>query len=435
LLNIVCNDKVRRLIHEGGWVFLGQIASVGGSLVLVRVLTEYLTPAQYGQLALALTLGALICQMSFSGSMPGIMRYYSLAVEKEDTSTYFNTVRQMMLYSTLVAFSLSVLLLLGFVFVGNTDWLGIVAIAITFSILGSYNATMNIIQNAARQRQVVALHSGLDAWLKVLFALMMFTWWTVSHEIVVIAYVLSLMVVLVSQSVFLRKLIPKGSPNEIYHNKWMQSIWIYSKPFVFFNFFTWVQASSDRWVLEIFTTTHVVGLHATLIQLGYTPISIATGLVVNLVGPILFQRSGDASDRIRNESVHRLAWLLTLAALTLTLFVCGVEFFLHEWIFQIFVASEYRSVSHLLPWMTLAGGVFAAGQILALKLMSELDTQALLWPKILTSILGTLLSCFGGYVSGLNGIVVAVVVFASLHFLWLALLSQRLKVGNYRGGS
>ena len=75
-------SRLRRLVGQGSWILVGQIATVAASLVLVRVLTEHLDPTQYGLLALALTLGMLIGQVAFSGAMPGIMRYYAIAAEK-----------------------------------------------------------------------------------------------------------------------------------------------------------------------------------------------------------------------------------------------------------------------------------------------------------------------------------------------------------------
>ena len=48
-------SRIKRLAKEGGWILAGQIATVLGSLMLVRVLTEHLDPVQYGQLALGLT--------------------------------------------------------------------------------------------------------------------------------------------------------------------------------------------------------------------------------------------------------------------------------------------------------------------------------------------------------------------------------------------
>ncbi len=42
-----------RLAKEVVWVIFGQVATVTGSLVLVRTLTEYLPPAEYGEIALS----------------------------------------------------------------------------------------------------------------------------------------------------------------------------------------------------------------------------------------------------------------------------------------------------------------------------------------------------------------------------------------------
>lgn len=422
------SPRFRRLAKEGTWVVSGQIASVAGALVLVRVLTEYLSPTQYGNLALALTLGTLICQVAFSGVMPGILRFYTVAADKGDTHQYFVASRRMMLFSTFAALGLSVLLLIGLLLAGRAEWLGLVAIAIVFSILGSYNTTLSMIQNAARQRQVVALHGALDAWLKVLFVATLLSWTIKAGEVVIVSYLLSLLLVLGSQSIFIKRLIVQQAPggsSEIH--RWSSQIWLYSKPFVVFNMFTWLQASSDRWALETFATTQDVGLYTVLMQLGYAPISIVTGLAMTFISPILFQRSGDATEHARNDSASQLAWQLTLMALALTTVGFLLALFFHEWIFRLFVAEEYRPVSNLLPWMVLAGGLFAAGQVISLKLMSDMNTQALMAPKVVTAIAGTLLSFAGAYIAGLKGVVFALVAFSVLHLLWIGLVGARQK--------
>ena len=99
--------RIHRLSTESAWVVAGQIAVVAASLALVRVLTEHLDPNQYGQLALALTLGTLIGQVAFSGAMPGIMRFYSIANEKGEAWQYLRASVRMMGYSLLVAIALS----------------------------------------------------------------------------------------------------------------------------------------------------------------------------------------------------------------------------------------------------------------------------------------------------------------------------------------
>ena len=48
-------ERIRRLSKEGAWIVLGQVTAVLGSLASVRLLTELLDPAAYGELALGMT--------------------------------------------------------------------------------------------------------------------------------------------------------------------------------------------------------------------------------------------------------------------------------------------------------------------------------------------------------------------------------------------
>ena len=102
-----------------------------------------------------------------------------------------------------------------------------------------------------------------------------------------------------------------------------------------------------------------------------------------------------------------------------------LTFSLHEWIFHLLVAAKYHAVSYLLPWMVLAGGIFAAGQMLSIKLMSELKSAALIVVKIVTAILGVGLNIYGASQFGLQGVVAALVAFSGIYFFWMAWLAQQ----------
>jgi len=188
--------------------------------------------------------------------------------------------------------------------------------------------------------------------------------------------------------------------------------------------FTWAQQVSDRWALQAFASTQEVGLYAVVFQLGWVPIGLATGMAMSFLGPILYQRSGSAADHTRNISVHSMAWRITFGNLFLTVLAFFLTLFLHEWIFHLLVAAKYHAVSYLLPWMILAGGIFAAGQMLALKLMSEMKPAAMIAAKIVTAILGVGFNIYGASQFGLQGVVAALVAFSSIYFFWMAWLAQ-----------
>ena len=416
-------SRYRRLAKEGSWIVIGQIASVLGSLVLVRVLTEHLNPAQYGQLALGLTVAGLVNQVVMGGVNNGIGRFYSIAAEQQDLGGYWRASWRLMIYATLTVLVIGLTLLGGLLFLGYSQWMGLAAAALALSIVSGYNSSLSGIQNAARQRAVVAFHSGLDAWLKILLALAVMLWLGNSSTAVVMGYALSSFLVTGSQFIFLRRLIPGQDQPNLEGHQWIPQIWAYSWPFSTWGIFTWVQQSSDRWALEAFTTTQEVGLYAVLFQLGYTPISLATGLALSFFGPIFFQRSGNATDHARNANVHHLVWRMMIFCMTLTIVAFMLALGLHNWIFQWLVAADYRGVSHLLPWMMLAGGIFAAGQMLALKMMSELKSTSLISVKVGTATLGVLFNLYGAFAAGVTGMVVAAVAFSVIYFLWMFLLS------------
>lgn len=417
--------RMRRLAKEGFWIVLGQSVTVLGSLVLVRVLTGYLTPAQYGQLALSLTIVTLFNQVVFGGIGGGIARFYAVAAEKQDLHGYLSATRQLLAYATGVTLTIGGLLLAGLAASGNALWMSIAVVATLLALLGGYNSALNGIQNAARQRAIVAFHGGLDAWLKILLAVAMVLAFGPSSTTVLIAYAVSLLLVTLSQLVFLRRTIPlrRASEPTLESSTWQSEIWCFAWPFSAWGLFTWMQQVSDRWALSFYATTRDVGLYAVVLQLGYTPIALLLGLSMTFLAPILYQRSGDATSEARNDNVHRIIWRIvgiTVAVTALAVLVTGI---LHEWLFSLLVAPDYRGISYLLPWVVLAGGLFSTGQILSLKLMSEMKTRALLTPKVVTALLGVIMNLVGAALAGVNGMVGAMVAFSAFYLLWIILLT------------
>jgi O-antigen/teichoic acid export membrane protein len=426
ILSYLNTDRFRRLAKEGGWVVVGQVASVLGALVLVRVLTEYLDPSQYGELALGLTIAGLINQVVMGGVIAGITRYYSVAVERGDVPGYLKDSRRLLGYAVLTVGLVAVILITGLIWFDQYQWTGLAFAVVIFSVLSGCNSTLNGVQNAARQRSVVALHSGLEAWLKIGMTICVVLWLGVTSTIVVIGYVLSALCITASQLYFLKQLTKKQhhEPHDQYDNNWLHRIWLYSWPFSAWGIFTWCQQASDRWALQFYATTQDVGHYAVVFQLGYAPIGLLTGMMMLLLGPIFYQRAGDATDHARNASVHNMAWRITGVCLSITGIAFILAFVLHGWLFQYLVASAYRSSSYLLPWVVLAGGIFAAGQILALKLMSEMKSSAMIMAKIVTAIFGVGFNVLGAKYFGIDGVVTSLVIFSVFYFVWMLWIAR-----------
>jgi len=161
-----------------------------------------------------------------------------------------------------------------------------------------------------------------------------------------------------------------------------------------------------------------VGKYAVVYQLGYAPIGMLTGLLMALFGPILYEKSGAGKDASRDLAVHKMSWAITKMALLLTIVAFGLSLSFHDDVFGLLVAEPFRSVSYLLPWVVLAGGVFAAGQMLSLKLMAELRSRQLIRIKITTAVIGVTINFVGAWIYGVDGVVAGLVVFSAVYLAW-----------------
>ncbi|MBK7312915.1 hypothetical protein [Candidatus Aalborgicola defluviihabitans] len=115
-----------------------------------------------------------------------------------------------------------------------------------------------------------------------------------------------------------------------------------------------------------------------------------------------------------------MTWL-SLAATGLAFFVALL---LHKWLFKLFVAENYSTASYLLPWVILAGGLFSAGQILALKLMSEMRPESMTVVKVTTAIGGVGLNIWCASYFGIAGVVASLVIFSFVYCIWMAWLAR-----------
>ena len=200
-------NRIKRLAKEGTWVVLGQVLSILASLALVRVLTEFLAPKDYGQLALGFTVAGLINQAIMGGLIAGTSRFYSIAAEKHDLRSYLQDTCRLMSYATLVVVIICLLMIAGLILLGYSQWVTLAFVSLVYSVLSAYNSTLSGIQNASRQRGLDALHISLDAWLKIGLVLSMMFWLGHSSTAVVIGYACSSLLIAFSRFFFLRNSI------------------------------------------------------------------------------------------------------------------------------------------------------------------------------------------------------------------------------------
>lgn len=417
--------RIKRLINENLLLFIGALISILGSLVLVRLLTQYLNPGQYGELALALTVANLINQVVMCGLISGIGRFYSIAKESAELQEYVSQSYMLLGYATIATALIGTALLVSVVILKDQEWTKLILITVIFSIVTNYNSVFGDIQNAARNRSIVVANNSLDTILKIIFTYLAAILLGASSTMIMLAYASSAIIVFISNRALFKYAIPiENSKLEASKpsKNWKQQIWFYAWPFSAWGTFTWAQQASDRWALQLFSSTEEVGVFAVLFQLGYAPIIMLSGLLSGFLTPIFFSRAGDATDQARSMSVHRINLFVSYTLLALTVVAFIVAWIFHAFIFSILVSEEFRGHSYLLPWFVLASGLFSTGQMLVLKILSEVRPHILLVMKIGTALIGVALNILGAWLAGINGVVAALVTFSGLYaagMIWM----------------
>ncbi|MDB4220767.1 oligosaccharide flippase family protein [Amylibacter sp.] len=430
---IVDFKRASRLLHESFWIITGQITAVLGSFVLIRICTDNLTLAQYGELAIALSIAMVINQVISGGVTSSVGRHYSIALEKNQLSSYFSG------SVVLIAGSFGLMLICCFlvalllVYSDNQEWLTFLVIVTFLSMFNALNATMAEIQNAARKRLIVAVHAGTDAWLRVLFAVIFFIILDRSSEIVALAYLTAALVIACSHLYFLGLTLPisKVMWFKSTENKWFQSIWRQAWPLSFWGIFTAIQLGSDRWALGHFSSLEMVGAYAVLYQVGFVPMTLLGGVLTKLLGPIVFQKAGDATDLDRIEEVFKITKNAVFGMLTVTLLISFAAYFWHDIVLKLLVNEAFRAFSYLLPIMVLAGGFQSCHHLIGLRITSGLSVRKIMVPQIVFAILFCILNSFGAYIGDLNGLVLCFLLGSLVSIIWIVFYSERIKIHKF----
>jgi O-antigen/teichoic acid export membrane protein len=295
-----------------------------------------------------------------------------------------------------------------------------------FSVLSGWSSIISGMQACERRRSMVAMHQGAEPFLRGLFAMGLMWIIASTATIAMSGYVLGMALLVCSQLILFKRMLV-GRPTKFSKNNdavLQAKVLKYSWPMGVWGIFTAIQLSSDRWALQTFSNASDVGLYTVLYQLGFVPISLISGMAVQLVLPIMYKRAGDATNTDRIKSANKLGLHLTKVTLLLTGITFFVALIVHSWIFDLLVGERYRSVSYLLPWMVLAGGLFAGGQSLSSNLLVQIQTHKMLPIKIFTAILGVALNIIGAYYFGVDGIVTASCLFSITYLAWMYLLAS-----------
>ena len=419
LAKLKASVATRHVLGESLWVLLGQIATVLGTLALIRVNTTFLVPETYGYLTLALTISGFSAQTVVGALGAGLSRYYSISLIEGGYSDYIRAVMVLSGLCILSIISAAAMILPAIFFFFEGKGKETFILAVIYAVTSGVNFICASLQNTARNRRSAAFHAILDIFLRITLTTIALNTLSPSASTILFGYISANIGLAVSQLLSIRRQFPLALPNRDAIKRWKMEIAKFSWPFLIFGVFAWLQASSDRWALAQFGTPDDVGMYAVVFQLGFMPMSIITSFIGTILTPILYQVAGNNTDGTQLKYAGAITTLMTVSCLIFTTCATSFAMIFHADIFSAIASEPYAPASRLLPWAILAGGLFGAAQLLSLKLLTHMKPHFLLAPRIGSAIAGVLLSVVGAKLWGSNGVVCGLVAFSALSLIWI----------------
>ncbi|MBU3542212.1 oligosaccharide flippase family protein [Polynucleobacter sp. MWH-Loch1C5] len=397
----------RKYITDTTWVIATKIINIIGALALIRLLTEFLSPIQYGHLALALTGFGFLTQMLMGPLGQAIGRYYSHSIH---TGGLFDFSYAAIRYVKKAAYVLMVFCMVSIVllnWIGEESNVKKVVLICVYSYIFGVNDLINGMQNLARNRKEWFANVAIETSLKLILVLFLLSYFDQSPEIVLLALILSSLLALAHQSLNISKL-NKNSTNEgTNKTDWNFEILSFARKAALWGPVVWLQQSSDRWSLQHFSGSNEVGLYAALYQISYAPMVLVGGTIGAILVPYLYNQNSDLARRYKSIFWYLLG-LTALAAYLADLFL--VKLFL-----PLIVSKEFYPIAQFIPLMIIAGGLWAAGDVLIITLLGQMKSEMVLHIKIISSLLGLLANVICAFLFGLIGVVYAQMIFCTFY--------------------
>jgi len=378
---LISASWIKFRIHkkELSWVFLGQIMAFSGGVVGVKLLTNMLGPQGYGELALGMTIAVVSQQIFYGPFGQSAFRYYSVYRDKNQLDLFWNALKKIGLYSGIFFILLS--LLIGFLakIIVSNKWFYLIIFASFFGILDGINGILIALQNAGRQRKIVALFQGLTQWLRPLSGFLAAILFSKNGQTVLAGFCIAMVFITIYQSRFLGNIkFKKGYKfGHVYNNSIYKNLFNYGYPFLIWGIFGAIQFSSDRWILKYFFSEREVGIYTAMYQIANTPILIIIGVISLFIMPILFEKSNIMDRKRIFHNVNKIViFFLTISAGLLLLYL-----FFSRQIINILSGHDFTEYSNFLPLMLVGIILFQVGQLFYLFPMVTMQTSKYIMPK------------------------------------------------------
>lgn len=396
-----------------------QVLTVLGQLVGIRLLTEVLSPAVFGETSLLLGVAALATSTLINPTLQALLRHYPAYVESGNPSFVKEVAAKNIWWTAKFALPTSLpLLVTALLF----NWVTLVDVLLISALVGVDGLRMfqTTILNATRQHRRYGAWQIGEAWGRPLVAYLAAMIIGVSTETVIAAFVVT--------SAALYAVLGRGAQaptaaapsDRAREEELLRNFRTYARPLIPLGLIGWISGMADRYMIGGLLSAKDVGTYVAVYGLASRPMLMLSNIVETAVRPAYYL-SVARKDRANKRYLG--AWLLIVVAGAAVMCLIFVHF--HQHISQLLLGPDFREASHLMPWIAAGYGALALSHITTRMCYAHDATRSVLVTEATGACFAVVVGFPLIYLYGLQGAAVAVPVYFGIQLSVSAYLARR----------
>jgi len=352
-----CASFLRRyqIRAEATWIPFGQALVLMAGLVAVRILTELISPEEYGRLSLVTGIVSMVTLAIFTSLGKAANRSAWDYANRNESAVLVTGILLLCLIIGLAA----ILTLLIAQYLGADFHIApeIAFWAIPVFLVGGaiYDLYLGIF-NVLRQRRVFVIGSVAKAWLQPLLATVAILVIARTAEAIMIGYAAASLLLVSGILILIRR---KYLDNRLFGSNdlrsLIRSLLPYTASFVVVHLLHWAQITGNRYILDIQLGVERVGIFVVAVMIGRTPIQLIEAIFTQIHQPVLFQSVSPQPDnsvsatRAREAVAHYLAAFFVTVIPVVCFSLAGGDVLI-----RLLAGRSYWEGAAIIPWVALA---------------------------------------------------------------------------------
>lgn len=414
---------MRRHLPDTLWIVGGSAVTALGTLVGVRILTQFLSPAGYGVVSLALGVSTLAISLVSTPLTQAAIHYYPAMAEKGTARDLLRSLRRCFL--RLLPWVLVAAAAGGGAYVA---WGGgsplLVAILLLLLASDCWRSANLSLLNAARRHRRYTLWLTIDTWARPLVAAAAVS---IAGQFPAAVLGAHLSVSAILLIVFSRRLWPPETvgTTAVDPVKGLATLdarmWSYALPLIPMGIIGWASNLGDRYVIGGILSIADAGRYAAMYGLASAPFMLVGGTVELALRPV-HQAAVSSGNNRRARELLRF-WIAAVALPCLVgVIILAVG---HPLVAALLVGKAFRDGSSLMPWIGAGYAIRATSYVFERVCYAYGQTRRVLTTQICAAAATVILTPVGVLSMGLKGAAMAVPIYFSIQLFVAILLAHR----------